>query len=165
MANGDTLLILEASAGKQKATGNPATFATRNGHLVLLFDDTQDEEIVFAAKLPNNYDGGTITAYIHWSANGVTTGNVVWEVAVERIGDGVLDIDADSFDTVNSVTDAAPGTDGFVTVASVALTNKDSLAANEQFRLQVGRDGANNSTNDTMAADAQLHMIELRETS
>ena len=167
MASGDTLVTWVAQDGVAKATGNAATFDTRNNHPVLDFDDAQDEEITFSAIMPRHYGGGGVTVYLHWSADGVAVNDVQWEVAFERIGDGQLDIDADSFATVQTVVDTAPGTDGFVTVASIAFTDgsqMDLVAVGELFRLLVGRDGLNNSTNDTMLADAELHAVEIKET-
>jgi hypothetical protein len=66
---------------------------------------------------------------------------------------------------VQAVTDAAPGTSGYVTIASIAFTDgaqMDSVAAGEGFRLSVIRDADNGS--DTMTGDAELWAVEIKET-
>ena len=164
MASGDSLLMFTA-LNNEPPSSNYATIDVRNQHVVLDFDDSTDESAVFKGVMPRNYSGGGITVYIHWSAAGVTTNNVIWDVSFERIGDGQQDVDSDGFAAVNSVTDAAPGTDGHVTIANVTFTDgadMDSVAVGELFRLKITRDADNAS--DTMAADAELHAIELKET-
>jgi hypothetical protein len=164
MASGNSLLQWGAMANEPPAT-NYATLDTRNSHPVLDFDAATDESAVFSGVMPQHYAGGGVTVYIHWSAVGVTTNDVIWDVAFERIGDGQQDVDADGFASVQSVTDTAPGTDGFVTIASIAFTNgaqMDSVAVGEKFRLKVTRDADNAS--DTLAADVELHVVEMRET-
>jgi len=164
MASGDTLLILPALAGEPPSS-NGATFDVRNQHPVLDFDDSTDESIVFSAVLPRAYAGGGLTIYIHWSATSATTGNVIWDVSFERIGDGQQDTDSDGFAAVNSVTDAAPGTSGHVTIASVAFTDgadMDSVAVGELFRVKVTRDADHAS--DTLSGDVELHAVEIKET-
>lgn len=163
MASGDTLLIFTAKAGEPPAS-NAAQFDTRNQHFVIDYDSATDEDMVFKAVLPQHYGGGGVSVFLHWSASGVTSGNVVWNAAFERIGDGVQDIDSDGFAAANAVTDAAPGTDGDVTIAEITFTNgadMDSVAVGELFRLKITRDA--NNASDTMAADAELHAIEIRE--
>lgn len=164
MASGDTLLIFHPFNNEPPAA-NFATLDLRNIHPVLDFDKDADESAIFSAIMPRHYAGGGITVYIHWSADGVTINDVVWDVSFERIGDGQQDIDGDGFAAVQSVTDTAPGTDGFVTIASIAFTDGaqiDNIAIGELFRIKVTRDADNGS--DNLDADAQLHAIEIKET-
>ena len=164
MASGNTLLTFHPY-NNEPPTANYATLDTRNLHPILDFDKDTDESAVFSAVMPRHYDGSGITAYIHWSADGVTVNEVVWDIAFERIGDGQLDIDGDSFAAVQSVTDTAPGTDGFVTIANIPFTDgaqMDSVAVGELFRIKITRDA--DTGDDDLDADAQLHAIELKET-
>ena len=164
MASEDTLLTFHPY-NNEPPTANYATLDLRNNHPVLDFDEDADESAVFSAIIPRNYGGGGITVYIHWSADGVTINDVIWDVSLERIGDGQQDVDSDGFAAVNSVTDTAPGTDGDVTIANVAFTDgadMDSVAVGEKFRLKITRDADNGS--DDLDADAELHAIEIRET-
>ncbi len=162
MASGDTLLRFHPY-NNEPPTSNYATLDLRNNHPVLDFDKDTDESAVFSEIMPRQYSGATgVTVYIHWSADGVTVNDVIWDVSFERIGDGQLDVDGDSFAAVNSVTDTAPGTDGFVTIANVTFTDgadMDSVAVGELFRTKVTRDAS-----DDLDADAELHAVEIKET-
>lgn len=163
MASGQTLLVFRAGDNEPPATAY-ATLDTRNGHSVLDFDTTTQEAAVFTGVLPRNYAGGGITAYLHWAATTATTGTVGWDVAFERIGNGLQDLDVDGFGTAQTVVAATvPATSGNVAITSVTITdgaNLDSVAVGETFRLRVRRDTAN----DTAAGDAELLAVHLIET-
>lgn len=163
MASSDTLLVLTPHSFILP-TGSPAAYANRNGHPCLRYDDTTNENAVASCLMPQHYAGGGVTVYLHYSMTSATTGDVDWDVAFERIGDQQLDIDADSFASVQSVDDTTvPGTSGFVDVVSVAFTDgaaMDSVAAGEAFRIKITRD----ATSDTASGDAELHRVEIRET-
>lgn len=165
MASGDTLIVFGAYDNVPPSS-NYATLDMRNLHPVLDFDSGTDESAVFPGVMPQNYAGTTgVTVRIWWSADGVTTGNAVLDAAWERIVADSLDIDADSFAAVNSVTDAAPGTDGHVTIATITFTDgadMDAVQAGDAFRLKITRDANNGS--DTLAADIEIHRVEVQET-
>lgn len=164
MASGDTLATFFPT-DNERPSANGAQDGLRNNRPCLLFDQSTDESAVFSDVLNRAYAGGGVTVSLYWAADGVTVNDVIWDVAFERVGDGQLDIDGDSFAAVQSVTDTAPGTDGFVTTASVAFTDgaqMDSVAVGELYRLKVTRDADNGS--DTLAADTQLFAVELTET-
>jgi hypothetical protein len=164
MASGDTLLIFQP-AGADYPSANPATLGSRNNRLHHEFDSGTPENVDFPFILPRNYAGGGLTVYLHWSAESATSGNVVWDAQIERIGDGQIDIDADSFAAAQSVTDAAPATSGFVTPAAITFTSgaqMDSIVAGEIGRLRVTRNASSGS--DTMSGDSELHRIEIKET-
>lgn len=166
MASSDTLMVFVPMAYEPPAT-NYATLDTRNAHPVLDFDAAAaTEAAVWTGVLPNNYAGGGITIYLHWAATSATSGNVIWQSAFEYISDGSLDIDSDGFATaVTWGAAATSGTSGIVTVTSQAHTNGaqiDSIVVGASFRLKIERLGSNAS--DTMAGDAELVAVELRET-
>ena len=163
MASGDTLLIFIPQADEPPAT-NPASYDTRNEHPVLDFDASTNESAVFSAAMPRNYAGGGVTAYLHYAMTSAVAGDIDWDVAFERIGDQQLDIDADSFAAVQSVDGTTvPGTSGLVDIVNIAFTDgaqMDSVAAGESFRMKVTRDAGN----DSATGDAELRMVELKET-
>lgn len=165
MASGDTLAIFTPHDNEPPSAAY-ATLDTRNGHLVLDFDQSTDEEAVFSCVLPRNYGGGGITVYLHLSATGITTGNHIMETQFERVGDGSQDVDSDGFATaVAGAATAVAGTDGHVDIVAIAHTDGaqiDSIAVGEKFRLKVRRDA--NNASDTAAADMELHAVELKET-
>lgn len=165
MASGSTLLTFAAAAYEPVSSG--ATPDTRNGHLVLDYDDTTDESAIFSSVMPRNYSGGGITVYVHYAMTSATTGKVRWDVALERVGDSQQDIDSDGFATAQSINVAAvPGTSGYVDIVSAAFTDgaqMDSIAVGEGFRLKVTRVPSDTS-NDTATGDAELRWVEIKET-
>jgi len=144
-------------------SSNYATLDHRGNHPVLDFDDSTDESAEFSGILPNQYGGGGVTVYLHYSMTSATSGNVDWDVSFERIGDQQLDIDSDSFATAKSVDDTTvPSTTGNVDVVSISFSDgsdMDSVAAGELFRIRVTRD----ASEDTASGDAELHAVEIRE--
>lgn len=164
MASGDTLAIFTPLHNEPPST-NYATLDTRNGHPVLDFDDSTDESAVFSGIMPRNYGSGGVTVYLHVSSV-ATTGNHMFDVAFERIGDQQQDVDSDGFAAVNAVgAVAVPGTSGNVDIVNVTFTDgadMDSVAVGELFRLKVTRDADNAS--DTATGDSELHAVEIKET-
>ena len=164
MASGD-LLASFAPHGAETPSAAYATLDARNGHPVLDFDATTDESAAWTDVLPAHYGGGGLTVTVLWAATSATTGDVRWDVQIERIDDGGLDTDADSFASAQSATATAPGTSGSLRYTAIAFTagaQMDSLAANELFRLKVTRDA--NHAADTMTGDAELFAVRVRET-
>ena len=164
MASGDTLAVFTPLANVPPATAN-ATLDTRNGHPVLDFDATTDEQAVFGGVLPRNYGGGGVTVAIAWMATTATTGDVVWTAAFEAHADDAFDLDADGFAAANSATGTTASASGEVQYTDIAFTDgadMDSLAAGESYRLKITRDADNGS--DTMTGDAELLRVEIRET-
>lgn len=163
MATGDTLLELHPF-NNEPPTSNFATLDFRNLHPVLDFDATTNESAVFTAIMPRNYAGGGLTVYIHYAMTSAEANTVDWDIAFERIGDQQQDIDSDSFAAVQSVDNTTvPGTTGLVDIVSIAFTSgaqMDSVAVGESFRLKLTRD----ATSDDATGDAELVMIEIKET-
>lgn len=161
MASGDTLVVFHPDEN-EPVSSNFATRDTRNNHIVLDFDMTTNESAVFSSILPRNYAGGGVTVYIHYTTT-VTTGDVDWDAQFEHMGDGE-NVDSDSFAAVQSVdTTTVPGTSGDVDIVNIAFTNGgqiDSIAIGDKFRLKITRD----ATNDSAAADMELHAVEVKET-
>lgn len=163
MASGDTLLIF-TPLHNEPPLANPATIDTRNQHPVLDFDASTNEDAVFTAIMPRNYDGGGVTVYHHYAMSTATSGDIDWDGAFERIGDQQQDLDSDGFAAAQSVDNTTvPGTSGLVDIIAIPFTDgaqMDSIAVGESFRYKATRD----ATNDTAAGDAELVAVELKET-
>lgn len=163
MASGDTLLIFTPLHNEPPATAF-ATLDTRNQHPTLDFDAAANEDAIFSGVMPQHYAGGGVTVFLHYAMTSAVALTIDWDVAFERIGDDVLDIDGDSFAAVNSVDNTTVlGTSGLVDVVSVAFTDgadMDSVAVGEAFRLLVRRD----AVADDAVGDAELVRVEIRET-
>lgn len=163
MASGDTLIVFTPQNNEPPAS-NFATLDLRNQHPVLDFNDSTNEFAVFRGVMPRHYSGGGVTVYLHYAMTSAEADTVDWDAAFERIGDQQLDIDGDSFAAVNSVDNTTvPGTTGLVDIVTIAFTDgadMDSIAIGEAFRLKITRD----ATNDDATGDAELLLVEIKET-
>jgi len=163
MATGDTLLIFSPQSNEPPTT-NFATLDTRNNHLVLDFDGTTNESVVFSSVMPRSYAGGGLTVYIHYAMTSAISGDIDWDVSFERIGDQQQDIDSDGFAAVNSTDNiTVPATSGFVDIITVTFTDgadMDSIAIGESFRIKITRD----AVSGTATGDAELIKVEIKET-
>lgn len=164
MASGDTIATFKAQSN-EPPTASYAVLDTRNSHLILAFDDSADESGVFGDILARHYGGGGLTAYIHYADTAIA-GVVIWDVSIERVGEGQQDIDSDGFAAAQSSGSiTVPATSGHVDIVPVTFTDgaqMDSIAVGEYFRVKVTRDADN--VLDTLVGDAQIIGIELKET-
>jgi hypothetical protein len=92
-----------------------------------------------------------------WTATTATTGNCVWQTALEKM---TTDIDTDSFDTAESLTATTNVTSGVPNYTEITLTTIDSIVSGDGFRLKVTRNAT--SASDTMIGDAELIAVEVR---
>jgi hypothetical protein len=166
MATGNVLEQFTPLSNEPPASAY-ATIDTRNSHIVLDFDGSTDEEAVFSGVLPAHYAGGGLTINMFWAFTSATSGSLRVQTSIERIDASSLDIDADSFATANSAGGTAPGTSGQVikvTTTHATGAEMDSLAAGEHFRVKIRRDADGTSGTDDITTDAELLMVEIRET-
>jgi len=161
MASGQTLIAFTATDANPP-TSSAATPDLRNSQPVLDFDAALNERTYFIGRLPRFYGGAGVTLSIVWTATTAISGVVQWAAAIER-HDPATDLDADSFATAAG----APGTANSggagrptYTDLVIPVASMDGLVAGEQFRLVLFRLSAGN----TMAGDAELWSIEIRET-
>lgn len=127
---------------------------------VLLFDASTDETAYWTIVAPQGLSGA-LSAKIHYICSNATSGTAAWQVAVEAVSDGdATDLDAGtSFDTQNAGTGTVPGTNGYLDVISITLTNDDSIAAADYVRIAVNRD----VSADGVANDLALLVVEIQE--
>ena len=147
-----------------RATNFPAPGVDGQNRPYLAFDATTDETCDFAGIAPQGLTG-SLTAVITYRMTSATTGSVRWQAALEAVTAGdALDTDAaSSFDTANSAGDTVPATAGYVKQVSITLTNADSIAAGDYFRLSVNRDADGTSGTDDATGDAEVLAVELRD--
>lgn len=141
-------------------TSNFPQLALVNARPVLAFDQTTAETCYWTDVAPQGLTG-TLTAVISYIAT-VNSGTAAFDVAIEAISSGdTIDLDTStSFGTANSSSaQTVPGTAGYMSQISVTLTNTDSLAAADYFRLSLQR----NTGLDTAAGDVQVLAVELRD--
>lgn len=138
-----------------------------NRRPVLGFDAATDESCFWTGVAPQGFTG-TVTAVITYAMANATSGTVGFQLALEALTDGdAVDTDAaTSFDTVNnSASTTVPATAGYIDQISVTLTNADSIAAADYFRLSLNRDADGSAITDSATGDALVLAVELRDSA
>lgn len=113
-------------------------------------------------QLPAAYTGaGTLKADIQFRGTS-TSGTVPWSVAVEAWtpGTDTTDVTSASFDTANTSSPTMGANTNAAQVATVSLSNKDSVAAGDWVRLKLGFLG---TTGGSVGAPIYVPCVTLRE--
>lgn len=148
-----------AAAQIQKKTSSGGTL--HPAWIEALFDDTTDEHIMFTFLMPDNYASAPVVD-VYYKAASATSGTAAFGAAIMAVTDGdSQDVDADAFDTANVGTATVPGTAGHLDAISIALSNADSVAANDYVNLVVLRD----VSGDSVTGDLEVVLVVLRYTS
>lgn len=127
----------------------------------LAFDAATDE-FAFWKFIAQNYGSGDVTVNIYWYADTASSGNVIFDAAISVItaNTDTQDIETDAFATINSVTDSHLGTTGQrLHLATITISNLDSLAADDHVVFRLSRDA--NNASDTMTGDCIVTAIEI----
>jgi hypothetical protein len=137
-----------------------------NTRPVLAFDAATDETCYWTGIAPQGLTGA-ITLVITYIMASATSGTVGIQAQLEAItdGDGSPDLDsATSFDSVNnSASTTVPGTAGLIDQISITMTNADSIAAADYFRLSLNRDADGSAITDSATGDMYVLAVELRD--
>jgi hypothetical protein len=156
-----TRAVFTPLAAEFPASNFPA-LGLSNRRPILAFDAGTDETCYWTAVAPAGLTG-TITVVVSYIMASATSGVVVFQAALEAITAGdTVDLDTTtSFDTANSGSGTVPGTAGYMQQISITMTNADSLAAADYFRLSLNRDA--DSGSDTATGDAHVLAVEFRD--
>jgi hypothetical protein len=163
LANASAELFLTA-AGGWPSTTNGCAANTKNEYgtndvdvYSLDFDASADEYAQWSVWMPDDWDGGTITAKFMWTAAS-STGDVVWGLQGRAYANDDA-IDA-AWGTAQTVTDTLLATgDVHITSATSALTLAGTPAGGQFVQFRVYRDA--DAGGDTLAADAKLLGIKV----
>jgi len=167
-----TLLTMPASAfipdqNAQLVAGDVgASWVSHKDRPALSFDDTAEEAVVSPEySMPGQYAGGTLKATGFIYAADDNSNGCVFDFFIEAITPlDTLDLEAAvSWDAANSSGDIDLNgtTVGDLIAFTVTLTNKDSIAAGDLFRLGVRRD--TDHANDDASGDIYLSSVEIWE--
>jgi hypothetical protein len=139
-----------------------AALAMSNRRPVLAFDAAADETAYWSGIAAQGLTGA-VTVVVTYAMASATTGSVYFQSQLEALtAADAVDTDATtSFDTANSGNGAVPATAGYMQQISITMTNADSIAAGDYFRLSLNRDADNGS--DTATGDAYVLTVELRD--
>lgn len=155
-----TLFVFTPNAAEFPAANFPQLLLV-NRRPALAYDAGTNETAQWTAVAPQGITT-PLKALIYYVMASATSGDVDVDGAIEAVTDGdETDLDAgDSFDSVNSVDNTTvPGTAGYMDVIEITLTNADSIAAGDYFRLRLTRDAAS----DTASGDMYVLAVELRD--
>ena len=125
------------------------------------FDAAADEYIYY--KFPiRNYGSGNLTCNIYWySRSSSTSGAIVASAAIGCLTAGdAQSVESKTLATATTATSTATGTAKGPQVATVTISNLDSITNGDWVVLRVGRVGSNGS--DTMSGDAIFALVELQ---
>lgn len=125
------------------------------------YDATTAETAYWKIKAAS-YGTGNLTLNLDWYADTASTGAVVFSAAIAAItpDTDTQDVETKAFATALNVTDTHLGTTGQrVHRCSITISNLDSLAADDDVWVKIGRLPADAA--DTMAGDAILILAEL----
>lgn len=147
-------------------TNSTSTLGIQNStqtRSMLLFDGSSHEWAEWQSIKLYPYNGGALTADIAFTMASATSGGVTWGVQLECITTGdSADYDTASFDATNSTSGATvPATAGHLKIVSVPLSNADSCAASDSFRVRLNRFPAD--AGDTNATDAEFRWMAIHE--
>jgi len=160
MASGDSLLTFTPLDNRPPAS-NFATLDTRGDFVILDFDDAIDEAGQFYAIVPSHYSGGNLVAAVTWTSSSAITGNALLRVEATRLASGAnLDVPPAVGDS-ESITMAAPATNGNLVVSETAPLTVSSLAAGDILLVVLTRLATDVS--DTLIGDVELFTVEIRE--
>jgi len=124
-----------------------------------MFDKDAVEYLEYVAVMPDNYDGGTMTARFFWEPN--TTVNptaVVWQIEAACLGDGDA-LDA-AWGTPVTVTDnGADNTKLYISAATAAMTPGGTPAGGKLMHFRISRKATDAA--DTLVTDAGLESVQV----
>lgn len=136
--------------------------STRNFATMDFPDGASAKGAEFSLVLPSDYDGGTMTAIFHWTANSTSTNSVVWQIAgVCFADDGTLDVAMGTYQTVTDANKSA-AYDLNISAATSAITIAGTPAAGKLCNFKILRDPTHAS--DDLAATAKLIAVVLTYT-
>ena len=156
-AGGGTGTIHLSVGGYSLPPTNPAVLDANENNLRLLFDATTSECAIWQGRMNADYASG-LAFKAQFSMTSATTGTFNLDVSVMVVTPGdSADINTDSYDTANACDDAAvPGTAGYLDQIACTLTNADSIAAGDFFKVKICRDIGDTATGDAEVVHAAL---------
>lgn len=137
---------------------NPAGLDYENDVPKILFDDATSEICYWQFRMPENYASALVMKMIY-TMESANSGTITLEISIWAASDNESAIAA-SYDTANSVAEAVPGTAGFTSDLSKALTNDDSVTANDLVRVKVAR-----NVGVLVAGDLAIRALSLEYTT
>lgn len=163
-ANPLRTIILSAAGGAPTTTigcGGPTKVEAGTNdidYFALEFDTTTEERAFWNVVMPDNYDGGTVTAQFYWTnAAGLATETVVWGIKARAYADDAAIDQAYGTEVTTTDTFLAQG-DVHESAVSSAVTIGGSPAAGQYTIFNVGR----KTGSDNLTGDARLLAVHIK---
>ncbi len=147
----------QAANGAQLAVNQGTNFPVP----ALAFDTSTEEEVFFDFSAVS-YGSGNVTVTLEWYADTASSGDVRFGAQISALtpNTDTQDIETDAFDTATEVTDSHLGTTNQrLHSMDIAITNVDSIAADDRVRLRIYRDTGDAA--DTMAGDCLVTAVKV----
>lgn len=125
----------------------------------LAFDAATDQAAFWHFQAIN-YGSGNVTVRVEWYADTASSGDVIFgaQLAAVTPNSDTQDVETKALATANTVTDTHLGTTGQrLHTADIAVSNLDSLAANDGVWLRFYRDA--DAAGDTMTGAAVVTLL------
>lgn len=156
-------ILIDVLSVHQDNTNPPGIEWLTSGVPYLSFDDTTDELLTVAFRLPDDYASGLAYKW-QYSMASATANNVAVRTQVKAVTDGTEDIGSATAATLEASADnVVPGTAGYTKTVSHSFSNLDSAAAGDYIEIQFGRENGTSGTNAT--GDMYLHTLTLTYTT
>jgi len=152
-----TSMVSPVTSGAMLVMYETATYAA--DHATWEFVDAALRYIDFDIVLPNDYDGGTVTAKFYWTANSTSTNPVEWRIkGVAMTDDGAMAVDWGTAQVISDANKAA-ALDLSISAATPAITIAGTPTGGKLAHFRVDRNYASGS--DTLAVTAYLIAVQL----
>jgi len=129
----------------------------------LNLDADGDEGRQWNFILHRQYESDPVLKVHYYMAGANTTDDIILACRIAAISDGDASVTAKVFDAANSATVTVPDDAGTEDVASITITNDDSMAAGDRVMLLLYRDA--DAGGDTAAGDCIVTGVELQFTA
>jgi len=117
----------------------------------LLFDKATDEGRMWIFRVPDVYVSSPVLKVLYYSTGANTSKTFSPQCQVACVSDGDTAMTAKVFDTTNSGKLTIPDAAGTLDVASITLTNADSMAAGDWCCLHLWRDVSDDDADNDIA--------------
>lgn len=142
-------------------TTSEAYFSTRNSIPIVVFDGTSSTSCLATVDMPTTYSGGECILTLHVVTESATSGNISFDVSIEKIGDRSLDLDSNNYSSTKKRYFNEIFSSGLVYTIKVPFTfsNMGSISAGETFSIKITR----NTDNDNITTNVGLLGVEIGE--
>lgn len=138
-----------------------AYFSIRNSIPIIVFDGTTSTSCITLIDIPTNYSGGQFVATLYVVTESATSGNISFDVGIEKIGDRALDLDSNNLTTKKGYFNEVSTTSGHVHQIKIpfSFSQFGSISPGETVSMKITRSTAN----DSITTNVGLLGVEIGE--